>query len=404
MTLPAPTHSTRRHPLRARIARAFGAASAAAALTATLTGAAQPDMPSDESGVDSGRSTTGEEVVWSLTPTSGSDGEDAGGDRVSFRFEVDPGQSVEDAVELTNHTNREITYDLTASDGVVGSTGAFDMLPPSVESERTGTWIELVEDSVTVPAGESVEVPFTLTVPESATPGDHPGGIAASVSPEDAAGDQVSTVARVGARVHLRVAGEIKPVIGLTDLQLDYEQNWNPFAPGTLTARWTTENPGNVRLGSAQDLTVGGPFGWFAQTEPATEIRELLPGQVVELEMSTEAWPLFVDGAEVISTPSVVGEDEVEAELERTAVTGTTMALPIPQLILLALLVLLVWWLATRRRRRKAAFAAAVEKAAQKKATQQPAADTPTDEGDQTDQALEGSSEQASEPPRESVS
>ncbi|MFB9072096.1 hypothetical protein ACFFX0_13130 [Citricoccus parietis] len=94
----------------------------------------------------------------------------------------------------------------------------------------------------------------------------------------------------------------------------------------------------------------------------------------------------------------------MEAELERTAVTGTTMALPIPQLILLALLVLLVWWLATRRRRRKAAFAAAVEKAAQKKATQQPAADTPTDEGDQTDQALEGSSEQASEPPRESVS
>ncbi|NUL45919.1 DUF916 domain-containing protein [Cellulosimicrobium funkei] len=324
---------------------------------------------------DPGRSGTGEEVIWSLAPWS-EEAEPADA-RVSFRFEVEPGSSVEDAVELTNHSNREITYQLTASDGVIGTSGAFDMLPPGVDSSRAGSWIELGEDSITVPSGESVQVPFTLTVPDHATPGDHPGGIAALVSPEDAADAQISTVARVGTRVHLRVPGEIQPVIDLRGLELEYGQNWNPFGPGTLTARWTAENTGNVRLGSDQDLTVTGPFGWFGSTVPATEIRELLPGQTVELEMATEAWPLFTAAAEVSSVPSAVGEDQVEAELRRTAANSTVLALPIPQLIILLLIAASVWWLAARRRRKKAAFDAAVEKAvASRAASTAPDSDT----------------------------
>src|SRR5699024_7766773 len=75
----------------------------------------------------------------------------------------------------------DVTFALLASDGVVGESGAFDLLPSDVEPTDTGAWID-IEEEVALAAGESAVVPFTITVPEDALPGDHPGGIVASLS------------------------------------------------------------------------------------------------------------------------------------------------------------------------------------------------------------------------------
>src|SRR5699024_953135 len=130
--------------------------------------------------------------------------------------------------------------------------GTFDILRPGEENEAAGQWIELDQQEVTVPADDSVTVPFSITVPENATPGDQPAGIAASVSAGE--GEDVSMVSRVGARIQLRVDGDIMPTLAVDDLNVDYQQNWNPFAPGTATVTWTVRNTGNVRLGTEQVL------------------------------------------------------------------------------------------------------------------------------------------------------
>lgn len=313
-------------------------------------------------------------TVWSLTPAPQEDDED----RVSFRFDVPPGDSVEDAVELTNFSAQEATFTLQAADGVVSESGTFDILRPGEENEAAGQWIELDQQEVTVPADESVTVPFTLTVPENATPGDQPAGIAASVSTDE--GDDVSMVSRVGARIHLRVDGDIMPTLAVEDLDVQYSQNWNPFAPGTATVSWTVRNTGNVRLGAQQALSSSALFGLATVEESVEPIREILPGGEAQLQVEQEVLPLFVLNSTVSLEPSVVGDDEVDAELSTATGGVTAAAIPIPQLIIVVLVGVLVWWLVTRKKRQSRKFDAAVAAAAAERSTSSGDSDAEEDE------------------------
>lgn len=298
-------------------------------------------------------------TVWSLTPAP-QDSDDE--DRVSFRFNVPPGESVDDAVELTNFSAQEATFTLAAADGVVSDSGTFDILRPGEENEAAGQWIELDQQEVTVPADDSVTIPFTLTVPENATPGDQPAGIAASVSAGQ--DEDVSMVSRVGTRIHLRVDGDIMPTLQVDELDVDYQQNWNPFAPGTATVTWTVRNTGNVRLGAEQALNSAGPFGLATAEEQIEPVREILPGGVATIQVEQRVLPLFALWSTVDLGPLVVGDDEVDAELTSATGAVTAAAIPIPQLIVLAVIGGLIWWFVTRKKRQAKKFAAAVAAAA----------------------------------------
>lgn len=297
-------------------------------------------------------------TVWSLTPAP-QDDED---DRVSFRFDVPPGENAEDAVELTNFSAQEATFTLEAADGVVSDSGVFDILRPGEENAAAGQWIELDQQEVTVPADETVTVPFTITVPENATPGDQPAGIAASVSTGDS--EDVSMVSRVGARLHLRVDGEVEPTLAVNDMEVDYHQNWNPFAPGTATVTYTVVNDGNVRLGVEQALHSSGPFGIAGADQQPEPIREVLPGGEAQVQVEQDVWPLFALHSTVELAPQIVGEDEFDAELTTSSGETTVAAIPIPQLIVLLILGVLIWWLVSRKKRNQKKFDAAVAAAA----------------------------------------
>lgn len=317
-------------------------------------------------------------TVWSLTPAP-QDDED---DRVSFRFDVPPGDSVEDAVELTNFSAQEATFTLEAADGVVSDSGVFDILRPGEENEAAGQWIELEQQEVTVPADESVTVPFTITVPENGTPGDQPAGIAASVSAGENA--DVSMVSRVGTRIHLRVDGDIMPTLAVNDMDVDYRQNWNPFAPGTATVTYTVANEGNVRLGVEQALHSSGPFGIAGADEQPEPIREILPGGEAQVRVQQDVWPLFALNSTVELEPQIVGDDEVDAELTASSGDTTSAAIPIPQLIILLILGVLIWWLVSRKKRNQKKFDAAVAAAA---------AERDGDTDDENDEAVDGEDE-----------
>lgn len=303
-------------------------------------------------------------TVWSLTPALEEDEDEP---RVSFRFDVPPGESVEDAVELTNFSDQEATFTLEAADGIVTDTGTFDILRPGEENEAAGQWIDIDQQEVTVPADESVTLPFTITVPENATPGDQPAGIAASVSAGE--GDDMSMVSRVGVRIHLRAAGDIMPALEVADLDVDYQQNWNPFAPGTATATWTVENTGNVRLGTDQAINTAGAFGLAQARETAEPIHEILPGGQASVRVEQRVLPLFALWSTVELSPQIVGDDEVDAELTSAIGTVTVAAIPIPQLLLLAIIGGLIWWFVTRKKRQAKKFETAVAAAAAQRTT-----------------------------------
>ncbi|MFG3026675.1 hypothetical protein ACGFZQ_50830 [Streptomyces sp. NPDC048254] len=104
---------------------------------------------------------------WSLAPT--------GGGRPSFYAEGAPGAVLQDTVSVTNRGGHPVTVRLSG----------------------TGVPVAFAEPSVRVPARTRADVPFTVTVPAGAAPGDRPGTLVA----KDADG-RTATV-----RVRLRVGG-----------------------------------------------------------------------------------------------------------------------------------------------------------------------------------------------------
>lgn len=305
-------------------------------------------------------------TTWALRPAA-AEGPDG---RVSLRHEIEGGAEAADAVALTNFGERPATFAVYASDGVVGADGNFDILASGQEPVDSGAWIALgpVEDSTAregggllleVPGGATVVVPVRIAVPANATPGDHPAGIVAELAQ---AGGGVQIASRVGVRVHLRVAGDVVARLGAQDVEATYHPSWNPFAKGTVTVRFDVANTGNVRLGGQADVSAAGPWGLAKGTATATE-REVLPGSAADATVEIRVLPLFLTRGEVAITPSIVGEDQLDATLSAVSVPFTVWAVPWAQLALLALVIVAFVLVRVLRRRAAARVQARIDAA-----------------------------------------
>ncbi|MFD6094020.1 WxL protein peptidoglycan domain-containing protein [Oerskovia sp. NPDC060338] len=307
------------------------------------------------------------EVRFSVT-TATSDGPDK---RRIFDFVAEPGEQIQDQVAVSNHGAGPVTFTMVANDGLFTPMGKFDIRTSDQEPQDSGGWFE-VQPTVDVPAGETVVVPFTITVPENATPGDHPAGIVATItSASTAAGPGVGVESRVGVRVNLRVPGEVTPSLALTDVRATYEPSWNPFSPGSVRVAYGVTNDGNLRVGADQQAHVTGPFGIGDTTiDRGTEdVEELIPGTSRSTAFAVAGiWPVGPVTTEITVTPVPVGtggavDVPVEAPLEPVTVTVTTWAIPWVQILLLAAAAVLVIGLRDNRKRKKQRLEALLAKA-----------------------------------------
>ncbi|MEU6013565.1 DUF916 domain-containing protein [Streptomyces sp. NPDC047515] len=215
------------------------------------------------------------DVTWTVKTASNS----YGADRSSFSHAVNPGGQIKDAMVVANRGKVPLNLAVYAADGFTADTGRLDLLTKDKKSVGIGAWVHADRDSVAIQPGKSVEVPFTVTVPDNATPGDHVGGILTSLTQSDDA-EGINVDRRLGIRVKLRISGELKPSLAIENLHVDYSGSADPFAKGDATVTYTIHNTGNAMLSAQQRASVSGPFGWL-RTE-AGEIAsppELLPGE-----------------------------------------------------------------------------------------------------------------------------
>jgi hypothetical protein len=295
-------------------------------------------------------------VTWSVRPAdeSGLDG------RSWVELEVEPGTTTAEHLALRNLGDAAVTFAVAGADGYFTPTGRFNMLASGDQSIDAGTWIE-VADSVTVDAGGTTIVPFTVTVPADATPGDHAAGIAASISSESATGGTtVGVESRVGFRVMVRVKGEIEP-----DLQVSasggYVTDWNPFDPGSVALDYTLTNAGNVRMSAGAGVTwEGRRLGDGTDGEPT----ELLPAdERAGTVRIPGVWPLGIVTVPLVTEQAVVMPDGTVQELEPLTRSVTIWAVPWPQLLVAAAVALMLSGLLYRRRRHAASIAKLVDEA-----------------------------------------
>jgi LPXTG-motif cell wall-anchored protein len=286
----------------------------------------------------------GDGASWAVQPS----GPDGPGTRDWFTYTLDPGEVFGDTVSISNLSDRPIRFFIYPTDAVsVSDTAGFAALKDTEEPVDVGTWIELAASEYTVEPGKRIDVPFSITVPDDAEPGDHAGAILAVDADEGAGtgegrdGISFDVRHRLGARVYVRVGGEVSPALRIDELHVERDGD-------QATVAWEVSNTGNVRLNPTATVKVTGWLGRTVRTMPASELPELLPGAN------------YVGASIVTGLPSwepLRAHLVVEAEGVRTE--RSRQFAGYPWLLILGLLLIvglgIVWWVRRRRRRRPSA-------------------------------------------------
>lgn len=288
-------------------------------------------------------------VSWALRTASN----DFGADRQNFDYALDPGGTIDDALMVVNHGKEPLTLTVYASDGFTTESGQLDLKTKQQKSTGVGSWVKAGQDSLTVPGGKTIGVPFTIALPENATPGDHVGGIITSLStPGDEPGIEVDR--RLAMRVHLRVGGELAPALAVEGLHVDHSGTINPFAKGDATIDYTIRNTGNAIVTAQQAASVSGPFGSFRVRAGAIDDSPaLLPGDSWKVEVPVDG---VLSSARVTATvsltPIVTDASGTITPLKDVDATARAWAVPWSALVLLLVLIALVVLAVHARRRR----------------------------------------------------
>ncbi|MFJ7266755.1 WxL protein peptidoglycan domain-containing protein [Streptomyces sp. NPDC099050] len=279
--------------------------------------------------------------------------------RPHFSYGVTGGATTRDQIAIWNYGGEPLTLSVYASDAVNTLDGGFDLLPAGQAPKDAGSWIKLEKDQVTVPPKGNVIVPFTVTVPRDVTPGDHTGGIVASLAAgaQDGQGNKVKLDQRVGSRVYVRAAGTLTPRLEVQQVAASYQGSANPFSEGSATVTYTLRNTGNVRLGARQAVRVNGLFGTSVTASGVKDLGDLLPGTSLTITAKADGVAQVLRSSAVVSVQPVAARDGVDPKLP--SLTRSVSLWTVPWALLAMVLVITGGGLWVWRRRRLARAAAA---------------------------------------------
>ncbi len=243
------------------------------------------------------------------------DGASETGQRSLFSFGLPPGGVILDRVAVINYGQDPIPFDLYPADALNTADGSYALTEGTAAAQDLGKWITLDTPSrqITVPGrdakgqpGKAI-VPFRITIPANAAPGDHAAGIVASLTSvsNNPQSQNLRLEQRVAARVYVRVAGDAQPGLVVSDVTASYEAPTWPWQQGRTTVDYRVVNTGNIRMGFRPAVTVEGLFGLGATTVDAEPAPELLPRQERNARVVVDGVPpLGWMNVEVTATPT----------------------------------------------------------------------------------------------------
>ncbi|MET7710682.1 DUF916 domain-containing protein [Micromonospora sp. NPDC005413] len=287
-------------------------------------------------------------VAWTVRTASNGYGEA----RSSYTYNANPGGAVEDAMVVANRGPAPLTLSVYAADGFTTDAGQLDLLTRDKKSVAIGAWVKANAESVVIQPGKTAQVPFTISVPDNATPGDYVGGILTALTQADQA-EGINVDRRLGIRITLRVGGELKPNLAIEDLHVTYAGSFNPFSKGDATITYKVHNVGNAALSGQQAVSVLGPFGLLrVRAGDIAAPPELLPGESWSVTVPVRGVaPAVSLAATATLTPLLTDASGSTTSLKPVEVTAHGWALPwMLVLVLVVLIAVLVGAYLYRRR------------------------------------------------------
>lgn len=259
--------------------RTGAALRAAAAVTAAAALLGAPPAPAAAAGPG-----------WSAAPAPGAGSASGAADRPYFYLEGRPGTVLQDKLSVTNKDKRPRTLRLRG-EGVGGA------------------WIAFAARTVSVPARTRADVPFTVTVPPDAAPGDRSGALVVTGGGH-----------RTAVRTHLRISGATLSALSVEDVRVVRAQGG-----GGAAIRYAVVNRGNTELTPRLAVRADGLFGAVLRRDARTLPVQVPPGKRVRL---TERWPdaPALDAVDVKLTVTAGGGARAAASATYTAAPGWLLA------------------------------------------------------------------------------
>lgn len=279
--------------------------------------------------------------------------------RSRFSYQVEPGQVIQDEYLVSNSGSTSADVTVYATDAYNLANGDFGLLDSNLEPQDVGTWVTLdggaKRVSLTLAPGESKVIPFTVSVPADASPGDHAGGMIISSLTDSA---QVKLDRRIATRLYLRVKGDVTALMTVSSIAADYVPSFNPFA-GTVNITFTLTNNGNVSLGASTASVVKGLFGIPLSGVSRTDVPEMLPGTSRTMTVSVEGVGQWIYLNPTVSIAGTIDEDAINPGPLPTAERDVPLFVPPLALLLIAAIAAGIYYFLRWRRKRDHARAEA---------------------------------------------
>ena len=306
------------------------------------------------------------EVTW--TVRTGDNG--FGAQRNSFSYSINPGNELSDSIVITNRGTEPLDLGIYAADGFTNEDGQLDLNEAGATPTGIGAWVHGESDQLHIDPGTSVDYPFTVSVPDNATPGDYVGGVLTSLT-SSADTSQFDTDRRLGIKIALRVSGDLEPSIAVENTQLNWSGSLNPFAGGDATLSYTIRNTGNTVIAALHGTDVSGPFGLFSsEVEAEDDLPQLLPGETWDVATVVHVAPLVWLTGTATVVPLALDAAGTTSQFDPVYAKAGTLAISWMLLLTLAVVGAL-GWLGIRLRRESAARRQEREDARVQEAVQQ---------------------------------
>ncbi len=182
-----------------------------------------------------------------------------------LEIEAAKGDIINQSIKVRNEGADTVTYYISAQKFIAsGEKGRPGFVSTAVEDVDLASWIKFNYDNITIPGGQSVEIPFTITVPNFAGPGGHYAAIFLSTLPPEsvAAGSQVAIASRIGTLVLLRIAGEVNESAELAE----FSAGSDSYASLPVDFSVRIKNNGNVHIKPVGAIVIKNMFGSVAGT------------------------------------------------------------------------------------------------------------------------------------------
>ena len=195
---------------------------------------------------------------------------------VTKEYHVNPGDTVIDVIQMTNEaTDAKSIYPLVENFTAEAETGMAVFYPADEDPYGTAMakWIDVVGEGkpLDMQPGDRANIPFTINIPNDATPGGHFASVILSSVPPgfDMDGTGLSTKSQIAVTLFIRVSGAVKEAGGLAEFGFENPQVWYNYLPIDFYTRF--ENSGNVHLRPVGNLFIK---NWLGRQVASIEANE----------------------------------------------------------------------------------------------------------------------------------